>query len=319
MPRFKPHGYIRTVLDLAQVNPSGMAVEVFTNPLAAVHDRLITHATSMKVGLYTVLNSGVSADGYAHPVSLIRTATSTGDTPGTVKFTGTDWQGNAITETLTVSASNTTTVNGVKCFKTVTSIEGIGWVEADGADLIDCGFGAILGLQQAANADADILNVYDYTSLATTASFTGKGGGTVSSTYFTPTGANGALDYTVVYRPAQSTALTAVTAATIATSPAIGFNAEVEEFGFRITDALAGTGGTATFTLRDAADNAIATLTPTLATGTSGTTVKTTTITEAYRQVFDASTLTIKRTATGTAFTSGSGTFYVKLRQRTQA
>jgi len=320
VPRFKPHGYIRTFHDLAKVTPSAAAVETFTNPLAAVHDRLITHATVMKVGLYTVLNGGISADGYAHPVSLIRTADGTGDTPGTVKFTGTDRQGGTITETLTVSGTNTTTVNGTKCFQTVTSIEGIGWVQAGGAsDLIDCGFGAIVGLGQAASADTDILNVYDAGSLATTASFAGKGGGTVSSTYFTPTGANGTLDFTVVYQPAQSTALLAATAATISTSAALGFDAEVDEFGFRISSALAGTGGTLTFTLCDASGNVIATLTPTLATGTAGTTVKTNTIIEAYKHLYDASTLVLKRTATGTAFTAGGGSFYVRLRQRTQA
>jgi hypothetical protein len=317
MPRFAGHGYIRTFVDLFTINKGSVVAETFTNPLAAHADTIVVEV-AMGNKTYTIAAAS-TADGYAHPVSLMRTAVSTGDTPGIVTFTGTDNAGATITEALTVSASDTTTVTGTKCFKTVTSVVGSGWtIGGATADNIICGFGANLGLGYAVGADADVLNVYDAASLATTASFAGKGDGTVSGSYFTPTGANGTLDYTAVYFPAQNTAHTAVTAATIVTSAALGFTAEVEEFGFRVLDAFVGTGGTVTYTLRNKADAVIATLTLTLATALAATTVKTTSITESNAIIGDTGTLTVKRTATGTAFSAGSGTFYVKLRQRAQ-
>jgi hypothetical protein len=320
MPRFAPHGWIRQILPLLYVNDGGVIVETFTNPLAAVANRLVT-TTAMKVGLYTVANSGISADGYAHPVTLARTLAGTSlDTAGTVLFTGLDNAGNTITDTLTPGTS-TTTVYGTKAFKSVSSIEGIGWViNPDGtstADTIVCGFGADLGLSHAASADADILTVYDAASLAATASFDGDADGTVSGTFFTPTGANGTLDYTVVYHPVQSSVLTGTSAAVLQTCAALGYEVEVEAFYFVARDALVGASAAQSFTLKNGT-HTICTLALAAAVAGSTTSTVAADISASYMALGDADYLVLSRVVSGTAFDSGSGQFFVRLRQRTQ-
>jgi hypothetical protein len=318
MPRETSPAFIRQYLDLFTVLDGPVTVESFDNP-AAADDNALVLTTDMKNGDYALaLNAW--ADGFAHPVTVKRTVTNgAADTPGTITITGTDNEGATITEDL-VPGADGVTVTGTKCFKTVTQAHAAGWV-INGADedTIILGQSALLGLGHAAGADADVLTVYDKTTLAATAAFTGKGNGTVAGSYFTPTGANGILDYTVVYRRAQASTLTANGAATLATSAALGFIAHVEEFGFRVRDALAGAGGTLTFDLCNAAGNVIAELTVTLAAGGAGAVIKTDTVDPAYTRITDLGTLVVKRKATGTAFTSGSGTFYARIAQRPQA
>jgi hypothetical protein len=113
-----------------------------------------------------------------------------------------------------------------------------------------------------------------------------------------------------------ATGLSGTTAADIRTvTPGYGF--EVEEFGFDV-DSVAITGGPQTFLLRDANANTIATLVVTADLAAHGN-VKTRDTDPLYRGGFDASTLTVRRVASGTAITAGAGEFYVILRQRLQA
>lgn len=109
---------------------------------AAVTNRLVA-STNMKVGAYTVANSGLAVWQGGFLVTCAMTAVNTADTPGTIVFVGKDLHGQAITETLTPIAG--TPVTGTKVFKSVTSITGAGWaidgVEA-GNDTIVCGVAA---------------------------------------------------------------------------------------------------------------------------------------------------------------------------------
>ena len=119
----------------------------------------------------------------------------------------------------------------------------------------------------------------------------------------------------------SGTVLTAVTASTVKTTGALGFQAIVEEFGFDVEDILVGTGSsTATFTLKDGSDHVLATVVITEAAGAAGHTFSSTTITKTnnYHKLQDASVLKVVRTATGTAFTSGSGHFWVRLAVKAQ-
>lgn len=131
-------------------------------------------------------------------------------------------------------------------------------------------------------------------------------------------GHNGWIRSRILDKNTSGADLTANTALTIMTGYRPGFRCFIEEFGFVVDEALAGAGGTLTFTLTDGSDNVIATLTITLAAGADGAVITTSTITETFREVRDPTTLKLKRSATGTAFTSGSGNFYVKARQRPQ-
>lgn len=92
-------------------------------------DRFIT-STNMKVGDYgaPAVAGAMPAVGTARHVTITRTFNVAADTPGTILVTGTNLLGQVITETLTPSAVDATTVEGVKWFATVTAVEGIGWV-----------------------------------------------------------------------------------------------------------------------------------------------------------------------------------------------
>jgi hypothetical protein len=320
MPRFRPHGFIRQLIQLYTVNDGPVLVESHDNPLAAVTNRYVT-TTNMKVGAYTVANGGLPGDGLAHLVTATVSKVVENDTMGTLVVVGIDNDGVAITDTLTLNNGDTASglTTGVKAMKRVDTVTGAGWVDGGTPDTIVVGFSAVTGLDKAAAADADILTVYDKTSLAATASFTGKGNGTLSGTYFTPTGANGTLDYTIVYRPVHSTVLTGTGALVVQTTSALGYDAEVEEFGFVADAALVGGSAAQSFTLKDAAGNVIATLPLVAAAAGSTTKVSGVSIVSSYAHLTDAGTLTVSRVTGGTGFTSGSGHFYVRLRQRTQA
>ena len=125
----------------------------FTNTAAttaAVTNRFVT-STNMIVGAYSIANaSPVWAGG------CLITATITGvtgnDTPGTLTVVGTDLNGTAQTEVITLVAGGAAT--GSRIFRTVTSATGAGWVINTGNDTIVvgctagnivCGTGGSLG------------------------------------------------------------------------------------------------------------------------------------------------------------------------------
>lgn len=99
-------------------------------------------STDMKVGAYTLAHT--APDVGARNVTVTQTAVDAEDTNGTIVIVGTDLAGNVITETLT--PNDGATVAGAKCFATITSITGVGWVTAGGKDKVTLGFGALLGL-----------------------------------------------------------------------------------------------------------------------------------------------------------------------------
>ena len=112
------------------------------SPAAADDDFLVASA-NMKVGAYTLLNSGVLAVARNATVTHTQVGGVT-DTLGTVIVVGTDISGAAITETITPSTG--AVVQGAKAFKTVTSVTGAGWVINTGNDTIKVGMGDVLGL-----------------------------------------------------------------------------------------------------------------------------------------------------------------------------
>lgn len=114
----------------------------FTNTsatTAAVTNRLVT-STNMKVGAYTVANSGVAVWSGGFTVTATITAVTGNDTAGTLVVVGKDLTGGAVTETITLTDGVGGT--GTQIFKSVSSITGAGWVINTGNDTIVVGVAA---------------------------------------------------------------------------------------------------------------------------------------------------------------------------------
>lgn len=98
-----------------------------------------------------------------------------------------------------------------------------------------------------------------------------------------------------------------------------GRRGEVAEFGFRVSTALVG--GTNNYDLVDANNVAIASIALLAAGGGKAATIKTTAISPtapASAQYIDSTVLKIRRRAGGTTVSAGTGTFYVRWRERLQ-
>ena len=125
---------------LGRESGAGVLRKLYLGTPRAVEAARAVTSVNMKVGAYTIANQ----PDMARNVSVTHTAVSTVDTLGTVVFVGTDYNGAALTETLT--PSNGTVVYGTKAFKTITSITGAGWVAGSTADTITVGYGSLIGL-----------------------------------------------------------------------------------------------------------------------------------------------------------------------------
>lgn len=105
----------------------------------AVANQFVT-STNMKVGAYTVANSGAMPTSGARLVTVTHTAAGAVDTLGTITVTGTNLAGATITEDIT--PLNGTVATGLLWFATVTSVVGAGWVISAGNDTIVVGCSA---------------------------------------------------------------------------------------------------------------------------------------------------------------------------------
>lgn len=110
-------------------------------------------SANMKVGAYTLAHT--APDVGARNVTVSQTAVGAEDTNGTVVIVGTNLAGEAITETITPNGG--ATVAGAKCFATITSVTGAGWVIGEGNDTVTVGFGALIGLPDKLTDTAQVL------------------------------------------------------------------------------------------------------------------------------------------------------------------
>lgn len=132
-------------------------------------------STDMKVGAYVLAHT--TPDVGARNVTVTQTITNAAeDTNGTIVVVGTDLAGATITETLTPNGG--ATVAGAKCFKTITSITGVGWVKGGAdPDTVTLGFGPRIGLPDKLTDTAQVLaaslaNVFEATRPNVTVSAT---------------------------------------------------------------------------------------------------------------------------------------------------
>ena len=126
-------------------------------PAAAVANRYFASA-AMHNGAYAVANGGLPGDGLAHNVTCAQTAVDVEDTNGKLVIVGKDVNGNTISEEIIPNAGET--VQGVKAFKEIVSITGVGWAQGGtGADTIVIGFGDVVGLPDVLPAASDVFLV----------------------------------------------------------------------------------------------------------------------------------------------------------------
>ena len=126
---------------------------VYTPGSPALDDVDAYFTGDMAVGAYALL--ATAPDVGARNVTVTQTAVDAEDTNGTIVVVGTAIDGSAITETLTPNAG--ATVAGAVAFASITSITGVGWVTGGGADTIEIGFGALIGLPDCLTDTAQVL------------------------------------------------------------------------------------------------------------------------------------------------------------------
>lgn len=109
----------------------------------------------MQATAYTLDETTLPAGNPPRNVIITHTTDTTTDTLGDAVVVGTDVDDGVISETLTVSADGV--VTGAKAFKTITSVTTASWVQGGGvSDLIEVGFGNLLGLSATHAAAAEI-------------------------------------------------------------------------------------------------------------------------------------------------------------------
>lgn len=127
-----------------------------TDPAAASANGLHA-ATATTVAVQVLLTADLIAGGktalaaYPRNVTFTTAGGTASDAPATATIVGTDIDGNALSETVTL-AQTATIANGVKAFKTITSIT---FAAGDGTDAtIAVGFGNVFGLPSKVQARA---------------------------------------------------------------------------------------------------------------------------------------------------------------------
>ena len=113
-------------------------------PVVGDVNRIVV-STDMIVGAYTI-DEASAAGGIALNVTVTHATVVGGDTLGTIDIVGTDIDDQVLLETITPGAD--ATVQGVRAFKTVTSVTGVDWVISGvgDEDTIEVGYGELIGL-----------------------------------------------------------------------------------------------------------------------------------------------------------------------------
>jgi hypothetical protein len=178
---------------------AAMVVEEYTNPVAAAAAGLLA-ATASSIAVQTVLAAGLLAGGVAALLADGRNVTFTtagatpADAPATALITGTNMDGAAQTETVNI-AQTATIANGVKAFKTITSVV---YSAGDGAAAtVSIGFGLKFGLGKKPKARAGLTSAIreiEVGVLVTTGTLDAT-----NRTYLPATAPDGTRDYCIYY------------------------------------------------------------------------------------------------------------------------
>lgn len=139
-----------------------------------------------------VTTSGITNPDYPRVISIVGAGSGHSAT-GSVVINGTDIQGNVISDSIALNGN--TTVNGVKAFKTVTSIDTTGVTGIDTNDTVTVGIAAALGLDSYADA-------YSFAGFGGESSYTSDPAIISKNTVTTSVAPNGSANIGVVYMPA---------------------------------------------------------------------------------------------------------------------
>lgn len=188
------------------VKPAGLQVDEITDALAAATAGLKA-ATATTVAPQTVLAAGMLTAGKDELAARPRNITFTtaggtaADAPATATITGTDINGDAQTEVVNVGQT-ATTVEGVKAFKTITSIV---YSAADGTGAtVAIGYGNKFGLSVKAKTRAGAVmrgTEIAAGSAVTNGTLVAAATGLPNGTYTPNTAPNGSNDYAIEYEP----------------------------------------------------------------------------------------------------------------------
>lgn len=179
-------------------------VDEWTNPLAAAAAGLKA-ATATTVAPQTILAAALLTAGKDELAARPRNVTFTtaggtpADAPATVVITGTDIDGEALTETVNV-AQTATIAEGVKAFKTITSIV---YAAGDGTNAtVAIGYGNKFGLSRKAKTRTSAVmrgTEIAAGSVVTNGTLVVASTGAPNGTYTPNTAPDGANDYAIAY------------------------------------------------------------------------------------------------------------------------
>jgi hypothetical protein len=177
-------------------------VQEWTDAVAASANGLKLAAATQVAPLTVTsfLAGGVAALlAYPRNVTFTTAGVTPADAPANAVVTGTDIDGNALTETITVAQTATISA-GVKAFKTITSVA---FAAADGtAATVAIGFGDVLGLSASIATRAGRLAVLQEVaggSVVTTGTFVSPTTSPPHGTYDPAAALDGSVDFALTY------------------------------------------------------------------------------------------------------------------------
>lgn len=182
----------------------GMHVEEFTNPATADVNGIkesIASAASEQTYTGSDLDGAVGEGTMSPPRNITITTSSHTDIDAVgVVVTGTDVNGDTISETITLTNNGNTTDVGAKAFATVTSIVVPAQTGTGGA--LEFGFGDLIGLGKKAKDMAGepvVLCEVEAGSIVATGTFATASVGAPNGTYSANNAPNASRDYALVY------------------------------------------------------------------------------------------------------------------------
>ena len=182
-----------------------LTVDEFTNPVAP--DTVgLKAATATVTSAVTLTAADLLAGGktalaaYPRNVTFTTDGNTPTDAPASAVVTGTDIDGNVLTETINLAQAAATTSEGSKAFKTLTSIV---FAVGDGTDAtVAVGFGKKFGLSRALKSRAGraaVLREVAAGTAVTTGVFSDAASSAPYGTYAPSADPDGSKDYAVYY------------------------------------------------------------------------------------------------------------------------
>lgn len=188
----------------------GLQIDEWTDPAAAATGGLKA-ATATVASVVTVLAEALLTAGknalLANPrnVTFTTAGSTASDAPATALITGTDVNGDALTETVALSQS-AGTAQGVKAFRTITSIV---YAAADGTGAtVAIGFGSKFGMRKKLRTRAGasmVLKEISAGAVVTNGTFVDPATSAPNGTYTPDSAPDGSKDYAVAYEPEGNT------------------------------------------------------------------------------------------------------------------